>query len=147
VETVLQSHKVLNFLDLSGLGFGDKGLKYVQWGLAKNRVLRDLNISGNDLSNDCKHILVEMLTHTIVKSLDISYNHLSMAGYIADRFLEIKGVIPSMAELNISNVFKSGFDDKEVLFVSYFKRLTSLTIDKNIFEKSFVFRDFITFLT
>jgi len=67
LKELLQSNKVLTFLNIADNFIGVEGLKYIIEGLADNTILLSLNLSGNNLPSSiiqscCKVILSSSLT-------------------------------------------------------------------------------------
>ncbi len=73
---VLKESRLLTFLDLRGAGIGNEGLYYILDGIKVSRSLKVLNLSLNQITAVGSLLVVDVMSKSSVKQLDISENQL-----------------------------------------------------------------------
>ena len=88
ITRYLKKTLVLTFLDLKGAAIGTQGLRYVLNGVLLCKQIRVLNIAFNNLNATSYSLLIDLMTVTTLKQLDISENPLG-DGFLTE-FLDVK---------------------------------------------------------
>jgi hypothetical protein len=149
IKIILKKHKLLGYLDLQGLGIGNKGCESIANGIKGNRLINCLNISNNEITQESKNSLMEIVSSCRLKKLNISSNPLQSETlvYISKNFDRSKNVVCPVQELNMSSIRLSTKPNGDMTaFLKYFSSLTKLAIDYNSFYDIPTFEEFILLL-
>ena len=149
IKIILKKHKLLGYLDLQGLGIGNKGCECIANGIKGNRLINCLNISNNEITQDSKYSLLEIVSSCRLKKLNISNNPLQSETlcYISKNFDRSKNVVCPVQELNMSTIHLSAKPSSEITaFLKYFSSLNKLAIDYNSFYDVPTFEEFVMLL-
>ena len=75
--------KTLQYLDLSLIGLGNKGIKILCRGLIGNDTMLSLILHNNELTGRWVQHLFRAVTSSSLAHLDLSYNNIGNSGIIA----------------------------------------------------------------